>query len=321
MTLVKDIDCFLETIWQTSNVGDELYTACQVHYSRMQEKFTEICTELTTSNALLTEAVAKVTILEAEVSTLAELLPESAAALATAEQQLSVALQNQALMQNRVNMCISLQSEFSSFIHVCQDAFNALRTKFGYKLDELKQRLSQARDILEEYLSADFSSDSNALAKHQSQKFEYAKLQYKMGKCSLEDVNKVYIEKIKTKKTRKSQKTEELGVKISEYGLPIFPSEFEVQLDLDQIDKTRQTHFYYVNKTLKDAIEKDENLKSKFSDRQLGQISIGKTPEGYTWHHDGNPPIGRLQLLDSEMHDAIRHDGGYSLWCERKNDE
>lgn len=319
MVSVQEVGCFYNVSEQINTLNDGISIACQSHFFRMQEKFTEIMSELVISEALLSEAIAKVVALEAEVAQLVALLPESAGALALAQEQLVLAIKNQTLMQNRVSLCVDLQAEFSSFMQDCKDKFNDLSTKYSNKLEELGQRLAQASKILEEYLSQNFCANQVAFVKQQTQKFEYEKLKYRQGKITSEELNKAYIEKLEALKENfiKSQRADKCGVKISKYNLPEFESKYEMQLSVELIDKERYVHFKHANQSLKNAIKNDEKLRAKFSNRQIEQIESGYTPEGYTWHHDGNPPLGRLQLVTSDKHSEVRHDGGYTLWTER----
>ena len=82
-------------------------------------------------------------------------------------------------------------------------------------------------------------------------------------------------------------------------------------------DKYRHNNFA-LEREVKEKIEQDPDFRKRFNDRQIQQILSGSTPSGYTWHHDGNPPLGKMQLVDSRVHDKVRHDGGYSLWVDRR---
>ena len=55
----------------------------------------------------------------------------------------------------------------------------------------------------------------------------------------------------------------------------------------------------------------DKNL---FTEEQLIYIKNGEAriPD-YTWHHDGSVK-GRMQLVPREIHEAIKHQGGNSMW-------
>lgn len=93
---------------------------------------------------------------------------------------------------------------------------------------------------------------------------------------------------------------------------PQFESAFDAQLPKDLYQASDVQQFKECNNQLKEAIEKDPSLKEKFTERQLEQINQGYTPEGYTWHH--NEDIGKMQLVDSDIHANTRHTGGRSIW-------
>ena len=57
-------------------------------------------------------------------------------------------------------------------------------------------------------------------------------------------------------------------------------------------------------------------MREKFTEDQIEDIMDGKTPEGYTWHHDAD--TGKMQLVETKMHDRTQggaaHTGGKSIW-------
>ena len=63
---------------------------------------------------------------------------------------------------------------------------------------------------------------------------------------------------------------------------------------------------------MKEAVEKDPELRAKFTEEQLEDIANGRTPDGYTWHHNQQP--GEIQLVDESVHSQTGHTGGYSIW-------
>ena len=103
------------------------------------------------------------------------------------------------------------------------------------------------------------------------------------------------------------------GVKI-EGVFPVFDSVFDTELSPDNL-KTK-AYAKECNAKLKEAIENDPELKSKFTDEQLKDIEEGRTPTGYVWHHNEEP--GKMQLVKREDHDRViggaAHTGGNSLW-------
>lgn len=103
------------------------------------------------------------------------------------------------------------------------------------------------------------------------------------------------------------------GVKI-EGVFPKFDSAFDTELDPDNL-KTK-AYAKECNAKLKEAIENDPELRSKFTEEQLKDIEEGRTPTGYVWHHNEEP--GKMQLVKREDHDraigGAAHTGGNSLW-------
>lgn len=97
-----------------------------------------------------------------------------------------------------------------------------------------------------------------------------------------------------------------------EVVVPVFDSVFDAQLPEDKIKATDREQFKECNKQLKEAVDKDPELRAKFTDEQLEQIANGDTPDGYTWHHDAE--TGKMQLVDSETHAKTGHTGGQNFW-------
>lgn len=93
---------------------------------------------------------------------------------------------------------------------------------------------------------------------------------------------------------------------------PEFDSKFDAQLPEDLYEASDRTQFKECNKQLSEAIDKDYELENTFSSEQLEQIADGKTPNGYTWHHDVEK--GKVQLVDSDIHAKTGHTGGKSVW-------
>lgn len=95
-----------------------------------------------------------------------------------------------------------------------------------------------------------------------------------------------------------------------------FESAFEMNLKEDLLKESNPRQFKECNTQLKEAINKDPDLRSKFTKEQLEDIMDGITPEGYTWHHDLE--VGKMQLVETKLHDRTQggaaHTGGKSLW-------
>ena len=108
------------------------------------------------------------------------------------------------------------------------------------------------------------------------------------------------------------ERTVTLGGKESKVVVPKFESNFDAQLPDDMLRVTDDKQFRECNEQLKEALSKNPELKSKFSDKQLTQIKDGVTPDGFTWHHDAE--TGRLQLVDTVIHNKTNHTGGRAIW-------
>ena len=97
---------------------------------------------------------------------------------------------------------------------------------------------------------------------------------------------------------------------------PVFDSEFTAQLPDDLLTETDKKQFCECNKQLLDAIEKDPELKEKFTPEQIEQIKDGvedgTAPDGYVWHH--NEETGKMELVDADVHAKTGHTGGRAIW-------
>jgi len=93
---------------------------------------------------------------------------------------------------------------------------------------------------------------------------------------------------------------------------PVFDSEFDAQLPEDLYQASDKEQFAECNKQLKESVDKDPDLASKFTPEQLEQIENGDTPDGYTWHH--NEETGKMQLVDADVHAKTGHTGGKTIW-------
>ena len=93
---------------------------------------------------------------------------------------------------------------------------------------------------------------------------------------------------------------------------PQFESVFDAKLPEDMQMATDREQFAECNKQLKEYCDKHPDRKSFFNERQLEDINEGRTPYGYTWHH--NEEVGKMQLVDYDVHEQTRHTGGRSIW-------
>lgn len=108
------------------------------------------------------------------------------------------------------------------------------------------------------------------------------------------------------------EKTISLDEGVFKGVFPEFESDFRVELDKDLFKETDRVQFNKANEKLAEEIKNNPELKEKFSDRQLEQIEYGRTPEGYTWHHNEQP--GVMELVDTEVHRKTGHTGGRAIW-------
>jgi len=114
-----------------------------------------------------------------------------------------------------------------------------------------------------------------------------------------------------TKVPFKTKIVDVLGTKI-EGVFAEFDSKFDATLPENKIIASDKAQFSECNAQLKDAINKNPELRKQFSDRQLAQIEQGITPSRYVWHH--NEVRGIMQLVDAETHAATGHTGGKAIW-------
>ncbi|SFX83287.1 A nuclease of the HNH/ENDO VII superfamily with conserved WHH [Thermoactinomyces sp. DSM 45891] len=66
------------------------------------------------------------------------------------------------------------------------------------------------------------------------------------------------------------------------------------------------------SKSLLEKLESDKDLRDEFVKANHKWIEAGEDPVGYTWHH--NQDEGKMQLVESKVHGAVRHTGGRPTW-------
>ncbi|SFX82559.1 DNase/tRNase domain of colicin-like bacteriocin [Thermoactinomyces sp. DSM 45891] len=66
------------------------------------------------------------------------------------------------------------------------------------------------------------------------------------------------------------------------------------------------------SKSFQERLATDRDMKEEFSRANREWIKRGEDPVGYTWHH--NQSEGRMQLVESKVHGAVRHTGGRPTW-------
>lgn len=101
-----------------------------------------------------------------------------------------------------------------------------------------------------------------------------------------------------------------------EVVMPKFESVFDAELPEGLNEAKDREQFKECNKQLYEKIQEDPELRKQFTSEQIEQIKDGMTnggaPDGYTWHHDAE--VGKMQLVDSDIHADSRHTGGKTLW-------
>ena len=106
------------------------------------------------------------------------------------------------------------------------------------------------------------------------------------------------------------------GISFDSDGFPKFKVITEVYIDSCYWKKSRDVHFYQANRQLYTRIKKYSKLSKKFTKNEIKEFKQGNTPKKYTWHHHQDK--GLLQLVDSEIHAKVRHNGGFSIWGPRE---
>lgn len=104
----------------------------------------------------------------------------------------------------------------------------------------------------------------------------------------------------------------EVDGKTYEVVVPHFESIYDAQLPESKLKDVDREQFKECNTQLKAEIANNEKLRERFDDEQLEQIENGDTPDGYTWHHDAD--VGKMQLVDTEIHQKTGHTGGRVIW-------
>ena len=108
------------------------------------------------------------------------------------------------------------------------------------------------------------------------------------------------------------RRTITLGGKESQVVVPRFDSQFDATLPDDLIKSTDAVQFSECNAQLKETLAKNPELKKQFTTEQLEDIALGDTPSGFTWHHDAE--TGKMQLVDTNIHNSTNHTGGRNIW-------
>lgn len=112
------------------------------------------------------------------------------------------------------------------------------------------------------------------------------------------------------------RKIVDLGSELIEGVFPVFESVKDVQLPENLYKASDDAQGKYCTSELRKAIEKDPELAKQFNPTQLEQIKNGESKiKGLTWHH--NEELGKMQLVDADLHAKVGHTGGGVLWAGR----
>ncbi|GMG85541.1 hypothetical protein LNKW23_47640 [Paralimibaculum aggregatum] len=103
-----------------------------------------------------------------------------------------------------------------------------------------------------------------------------------------------------------------------ETGFPILDSKADIFLEPAMLRQNDTDHFKRCNAMLAEALDKDPGLQARMglTDAQVAYIrtdTSGGSPPGLTWHH--HQDVGKMQLVDREIHDAFKHYGGMRTWA------
>ncbi len=102
-------------------------------------------------------------------------------------------------------------------------------------------------------------------------------------------------------------------------GFPIFDqyTKYEtIFTDIAFKNASSASQMRMATQELWEQIQKNPQLKNKFNVEQLAAIETGKTKiPGYAWHHHQGG--GRMQLVEQEIHSAVKHIGGVAMWPGR----
>lgn len=83
------------------------------------------------------------------------------------------------------------------------------------------------------------------------------------------------------------------GVKFNDEGFPDF------------------SPYVHDGKDLRIELGPNRNVDFARADQAAGYNSSNPRPDGYTWHHHEDP--GRMQLVPTDLHGAVKHTGGIAV--------
>jgi len=324
-TLVNDIDCFDGYIHTLEQIILEVENNCKVNTSTLSSKEEESKLELSISDSMLQSAKQEESSREmeymnafaknaqADMEVSAAISSNNPAAIASATAYAVDTFRELQAASTRKEEATSYRQKMDKKVELANANLHNI-IKF---IDEIKMNFNQKINNLinsSDYGTARLQEAKNIL-------ISYHNYSNALGNLNLtkQDLNKKYIEKILAYKITyiNSQHAGKVhnGIMFSKYGFPIFDPTFEAKITHEHFNKSRGSHDLIANKYLKKSLQDTPELNKIFSNRQLQQIELNATPDGYTWHHDANPPPGNIQLVKTDIHNAIGHTGGFKTWA------
>jgi len=120
----------------------------------------------------------------------------------------------------------------------------------------------------------------------------------------------------------RNRKHPQTRVRYNKKGYPLFSKVATCDMKLSWYERNfdklrnpstvRNKHFRICSRQLYRRIRNNPTLRKRFTPKQIAQLRNGKTPDGYTWHHE--PETNILSLVDREVHAQTKHSGGFSLF-------
>ncbi|MDR1432950.1 MAG: HNH endonuclease [Puniceicoccales bacterium] len=111
----------------------------------------------------------------------------------------------------------------------------------------------------------------------------------------------------------------ESGIVFDNRGFPIFDKyvKYETRISGNLKNMTSEGHMRAATRQLRGDIKAGIVDKNMFTEAQLKDIMSGKdTIKDYTWHH--HQDVGRMQLVPENIHEDVRHVGGFKMWGGKK---
>lgn len=194
------------------------------------------------------------------------------------------------------------QSDISDGLDEEYDFNDCRKTKRGFETESFGEDGNFKANI--EYTIGEYD-----YVGHSDQKFNNVESLPEKLKCRNED-----LEGRKHLETGVPFKRKQIEVNGKQYEVvvPEFESSYDAQIPENMYEATDHKQFKECNLQLKNEIAVNKDFREKFDNEQLAQIENGDLPDGYTWHHDAE--VGKMQLVDTEIHQKTAHTGGRSIW-------